>query len=120
MEKQTKNIISRREIAAELIRENNEHLLLGSVIGIVALLIFIPLIVMGLSSSVTIFNNVFLYRTIIILVFAPFPGIVILLFANLCIGRYRLSRGEFVITEETLLYKEHKPRRNPDHPPVCR
>ena len=112
MEKQTKNIISRREIAAELIRENNEHLLLGSVIGIVALLIFIPLLIGGLSRNVYLFNNVFLDRMIIIVVFVPITVTVIAPFVYLCIARFRLSRGEFMITEETLLYKDHNPGRS--------
>lgn len=116
MEKQTKNVISRREIASELIREINEAIFLGAVIGAVALLIIIPLIVTGLSSNYILFNNVFWDRVIIILVFVPIPSIVIAYFIYLCIARLRLIRGNFLITTETLLYKDHNPGRRRGDP----
>ena len=107
MEKQTKNIINRRQIADELVRETNASFFPCAVTGALALMIFIPMIIVGLSSTSPLFNNVLLDRMITITVFVPIPGVMIALFVHLCIIRSRLSRGEFEITTETLLYKDH-------------
>ena len=112
MEKQTKNIISRKQIANDLIRELNNALFPYAVLIGLSLLIIIPLVVTGLSSTSYLFNNAFLDRMIIIVVFVPIPGTAIAYFVYLCIIRSRLSRGEFEITEETLLYKDHNPGRS--------
>jgi hypothetical protein len=111
LEKQTKNIISRKQIANDLIRELSDAFLIGAITVVLSLLIFIPLIVTGLSGDSSLFNNAFLDITITIVVLVPIPGIVIACFIYLCIARLRLIRGNFLITEETLLYKDHNPGR---------
>ena len=116
LEKQTKNIISRKQIANDLIRELSDAFFLGAVTVVLSLLIFIPLIVKGISGDISLFSNAFLDITITVVVFVPIPGTAIAYFVYLCIIRSRLSRGEFEITEETLLYKDHNPGRSRGDP----